>query len=88
MPDYQHIDALLTVSGILVLSTCVIVIAYVILEGHKRMQYSSPGLMKGKRAKERRGSELKSLFTPMDVAGIGIRENRRRMPDRRLGNFS
>ena len=87
MPDYQHIDALLTVSGILVLSICVIVIAYVILEGLKRMQYSSPRLMKEKRAQERRGSELKSLFTPVDEAGIGIREDRRRMPDRRLDNF-
>jgi hypothetical protein len=44
--------------------------------------------MKEKRAKERRGSELKSLFTPMDEAGIGIREDRRRMPDRRLDDFS
>ena len=88
MPDYQYIDPFITVSSFIVLYICMIVIAYVILEELKRMQYSSPRLMKEKRAKERRGSELKSLFTPMDEAGIGIREDRRRMPDRRLDNFS
>jgi len=88
MPDYQYIDPLITVSSFFVLYICMIVIAYVILEELKRMQYSSPRLMKEKRAKERRGSELKSLFTPMDEAGIGIREDRRRMPDRRLDDFS
>jgi len=87
MPDYQYIDPFITVSSFIVLYICMIVIAYVILEELKRMQYSSPRLMKEKRAKERRGSELKSLFTPVDEAGIGIREDRRRMPDRRLDNF-
>jgi len=87
MPDYQYIDPFITVSSFIVLYICMIVIAYVILEELKRMQYSSPRLMKEKRAQERRGSELKSLFTPVDEAGIGIREDRRRMPDRRLDNF-
>ena len=87
MADYQYIDALLTVAGIIALFICVSLIAYVIWRGYKSTQHTSPRLMKEKRAKERRSSELKSLFTPMDMAGTGIREDRRRMLDRRLNYF-
>ena len=87
MADYQYIDALLTVAGIIALFISVSLVAYVIWQGNKRTQHTSPRLMKEKREKERRSSELKSLFTPMDIAGTGIREDRRGMPDRRLNDF-
>ena len=87
MAGYQYIDALLTVAGIITLFICVSLVAYVIWQGNKRTQHTSPRFMKEKRAKERRSFKLKSLFTPVDIAGTGIREDRRRMLERRLNNI-
>ena len=58
MPDYQYIDPFITVSSFIVLYICMIVIAYVILEGLKRMQYSSPMLL----------AEYESGLKPLAIA--------------------